>query len=263
MDIISSHQHGLAEQLEIEAQALAGRDRDAGQRAIIYHHLADSLGLANGYALLAAEGALAIGPAAAELRRSIGRRRWRIGGARRAQMVERVAAFESSLLALDRERCAAALLAYRLIATPGLGAQAQARVEPDLIAAMTACQSAKGAADALNRRRLFLAQQRVTEAMMGQRIEQAIAALDWPFGPRAVRRAIAALRISVTSFERAERDGMRRVEARLRKPGRLPPAFATNPAQAFFALQRQVAERRRSAADFGLISPADAVRLAA
>ena len=60
MDIIASHQQGLFERLQVEADALAGRPRDAGQRAIVYHHLADVLGLAHSYALIAAGATLAI-----------------------------------------------------------------------------------------------------------------------------------------------------------------------------------------------------------
>ena len=44
---------------------------------------------------------------------------------------------------------------------------------------------------------------------------------------------------------------------------RLPEPFAANPAQAFFQLQRQTAERRRRAAEGEDLSADDAVRLAA
>ena len=58
--------------------------------------------------------------------------------------------------------------------------------------------------------------------------------------------------------------GAEKVERALRARRNLPPGFASNPAQAFFALQRREAERRRRVAtDDGQISPDDAVRLAA
>lgn len=264
MDIIASHQHGLVEHLEIEAQSLAGRTRDSAQRAVVYHHLADSLGLANGYALLAAEGALAIDRAVADLERAVRRAWWRVRGPERAAMLERVARFGEALRELDRRRCEAALLAYRLVATPGLGEQARGRLSPELVAAYTVSHAARGAADAGARRRLFLAQQRWAEVLIGDGIEEAIAALDWRLGARRVRSALKPLRIPLTAYERADKGGFGRVERRLRSSKALPAAFAANPAQAFFALQRQMADRRRRmAAQYDELSPDDAVRLVA
>ena len=74
MNIIESHRLGLIEQLESEAVALAGRGRDAAQRAVVCHHVADMLGLAHGYALLAAHGALAIDEAVGRLEQRRGGR---------------------------------------------------------------------------------------------------------------------------------------------------------------------------------------------
>lgn len=262
MDIIASHQHGLVEQLQIEAASLAGRARDSAQRAVVYHHLADSLGLANGYALLAAKGALAIDGAVAGLERAARRAWWRLRGEQRAALLARVERFGAALWELDRRRCEAALFAYRLVATPGLAEQARDRLDPELIAAFAACR--RRGADGEARRALFLAQQRWAEALIGDGIEEAIAALDWPLAARPVRAAVKALRIPLRAYERAERRGLAKVERRLRQSKALPATFKANPAQTFFKLQRQMTERRRrAAAEYDELSPDEAVSLAA
>lgn len=262
MDIIASHQHGLVEQLEIEAASLAGRARDSAQRAIVYHHLADSLGLANGYALLAVQGALAIDGAVDRLDRAVRRSWWWLRGGERAELLARVRRFGEALRELDRRRCEAALLAYRLVATPGLAEQAKARLDPELIDALAACRRGEVGPEA--RRRLFLALQRWAEELLGEGIEEAIASLDWPLAGRPVRLAVEALRIPLAAYERAERRGLAKIERALRGSKALPAKFGTNPAQAFYALQRQLAERRRRAgAEYDELSPDEAVRLAA
>jgi len=265
MNIIASHQSGLIEQLDAEAVALAGRGRDSAQRALVYHHVADMLGLAHGFALLAAHGALGIDAAVARMERAARRAWWRLKRAERAALVERVVAFGLRLRALDAERCSGVLMAYRLAATPGLGGEAARRLDPDLLAALRAAQSARGQADARSRRALFEAHQRWAEALFGERLDQAIADLAWPLEPRLLRDAVAAVRIPGRAYDRAERRGLARIERRLRASKSLPPLFAANPAQAFFQLQRHVAERRRREADGDLADhlPADeAVRVA-
>lgn len=265
MNIIASHQSGLVEQLDAEARALAGRGRDSAQRALVYHHVADMLGLAHGFALLAAHGALALDAAVERLDRTARRAWWRLKRAERAALVERVAAFGNRLRAFDMERCSAVLMAYRLAATPGLGGEAARRLDPDLLGALRAAQSARGQADAHTRRALFDAHQRWSDALFDERIEQAVADLAWPLEPRPLRAAIAAVRIPERDYARSERRGLTRVERRLRASKMLPGLFAANPAQAFFQLQRHVAERRRRDADGdqGDHLPADeAVRVA-
>jgi len=262
MDIIESHRLGLIEQLESEAVALAGRGRDSAQRAVVYHHVADMLGLAHGYALLAAHGALAIDAAMMRMEAQARRALWRLTRAERAALAGRVAAFGATLRAFDAERCAGVLLAYRLVATPSLDAEAAKRLDPDLLVALRDAQSLRGQADAAARHTLFLAHQRWAEAVFGERIEQAIAALDWRLGARVLREAIEALRIPVKLYERADRRGLARIGRRLRRARGLPETFAANPAQAFFKLQRDVAGRRRGL-DVDDLSPDDAVRLAA
>lgn len=263
MDIIESHRLGLIEQLESEAVALAGRGRDSAQRALVYHHVADLLGLAHGYALLAAHGALGIDTAVARIERRAKRAYWRLTRDQRAALVERIATFGASLRAFDAERCAGLLMAYRLVATPSLGEEAAKRLDRDLFAALCEAQSTRCQADADARRALFVAHQQWAETLFGERIEQAVAALDWPLSIRALRAAIAALRIPLVVYERAERGGLGRIERRLRRSKLLPAMFAANPAQAFFQLQRQTAERRRRAADGDDLSADGAVRLAA
>ena len=201
MDIIASHQLGLIEQLEAEAVALVGRERDCAQRAVVYHHVADMLGLAHGYALLAAEGALAINGAVEGMERQARRAYWRIKRSDRQALALRVTTFGETLRALDAERCAGLLMAYRLVATPGLSGEADRRLDRDLLAALRASQSARGQADAGVRRNLFLAHQRWAELLFGERIEQAIAELDWPLGSRATRHAIEALRIPIKAYD--------------------------------------------------------------
>lgn len=263
MDIIESHRLGLIEQLEAEAVALAGQARDSAQRAVVYHHVADMLGLAHGFALLSAHGALAIDEAVARIERRARRAIWRLTRDERLALGERITVFGATLRELDAKRCAGLLMAYRLVATPSLDAEAVKRLEPDLLAALRAAQSARGQADAAARRALFVAHERWAEALIGDRIEQAIAALEWPLPGRVLRGAIETLRLPIGAFERADRRGLATIEARLRRSKRLPEKFAANPAQAFFQLQRQTAERRRRAADGDDLSADGTVRLAA
>jgi len=265
MNIIASHQSGLVEQLDAEALALAGRGRDSAQRALVYHHVADMLGLAHGFALLAAHGALGLDAAVGRLERAARRAWWRLKRGERAALVERVATFRETLRAFDVERCSGVLMAYRLAATPGLGGEAARRLDPDLFAALRSAQSARGQADARTRRALFDAHQRWADALFGERLEQAVAELVWPLKPRLLNDALATVRIPDRDYGRAERKGLNRIERSLRASKLLPGLFAANPAQAFFQLQRHVAERRRREADGDVgdhLSPDEAVSVA-
>ncbi len=260
MDIIESHRLGLIEQFESEAVALAGGQRDAGQRALMCHHVADMLGLAHGYALLSAQGALGIDEAVARIARRARWRAWRLNRDDRAALAGRITAFGQTLRALDAERCAGLLMVYRLVATPSLSVEADRRLGEDLFRALGAAQATRGQTDAAVRRDLFDAHQRWAEALIGARLDAAVEALGWPFGQRALRPAIDALRIPTKACQRG---ALARCERRLRRSKRMPEGFATNPAQAFFQLQRQIAERRRRAAEGDDLSADDAVRLAA
>ena len=260
MDIIASHRLGLIEQLEGEAVALAGRPRDAVQRAIVSYHVSDMLGHAHDFALLAARASLALDDALAGLERAAARRRWRLGRGGQAALTARVAAFGDALRTIDAERCADLLMAYRLVATPGLSGEAGARLTPALVASLQSVLARRGAASAEQRRALFDTH-RAWDARFAGRIEAALAALAWPLGRRAPAHALAALLIAETD---AKGLGIAtaRLEQWLRRSKRMPPHFAANPAQAFFKLQRRVIEQRRGdGADH--LSPDEAVRLAA
>lgn len=260
MDIIESHRLGLIEQFETEAAALAGGPRDAGQRALVCHHVADMLGLAHGYALLSAQGALAIDEAVARIARRARWLGWRLSRGDRAALAERITAFGETLRGLDAERCAGVLTVYRLVATPSLAVEAERRLGGDLFVALGAAQATRGQTDTAVRRDLFHAHQRWAEALIGTRLDAAVEALGWPFGKRTLQQAIEALRIPVKAFQRG---ALARCARRLRRSTRMPEGFAANPAQAFFQLQRQIVERRRRAAEGEDLSADDAVRLAA
>lgn len=262
MDIIASHRLGLIEQYESEAVALAGGARDAVQRAIVGHHVSDMLGHAHVFALLAAQASLAIEEALGRLERSARRWRWRLGRGEHEALVERTVAFGAALRAIDAERCAGLLVACRLVASPGLGEAAAARLDPALVAALQAVQAARGTSSTAERRALFDAQCDWADTQFADRVSQAIEALAWPAGRAAPARVLAAWTISAASLARAERRGIGRVEQALRRSKAMPGDFAANPAQAFFRLQRRIVERRRG--DGGdHLSPDEAVRLAA
>lgn len=260
MDIIESHRLGLIEQFQSEAVALAGGPRDAGQRALVCHHVADMLGLAHGYALSSAEASLAIDDAVARIEARARWMAWRLKRGERTALPSRIAAFDATLRALDAERCAGLLTAYRLVATPSLIVEAEARLEPDLFHALRVAQLRRGRSDAAVNRDLFHAHQRWAEGLIGSRLDAAVEALAWPFGARILKPAIRALRIPGRA---PDRGAMARCARRLRRSPRLPEGFAANPAQAFFQLQRQIVERRRRAAEGADLSADDAVRLAA
>ena len=261
MGIIASHRLGLIEQLEGEAIALAGRPREAVQRAIVCYHVSDMLGHAHDFALLAARASLALDDALAGLDRAVARGQWRLGRGEKEALAARVAVFGEALRAIDAERCAGLLMAYRLVATPGLGGEAAGRLDPALVAGLQSVLATRGAASEAERRALFDAHC-ARDAGFAGRIDAALEALAWPLGRRAPTRAIAALVIAQGEVSRIERQAMPRVEQALRRSKRMPPDFAANPAQAFFKLQRRVIEQRRGdGADHP--PPDEAVRLAA
>jgi hypothetical protein len=260
MDIIASHRMGLIEQIDSESAALAGAPGDAVQRAIVAHHVSDMLGHAHLYALLAGGASLALDEALAGLERSARRWRWGLGRNERAALAERATAFGAALRAIDAERCAGLLTAYRLAANPGLSEAAAERLGPALVAALQAVQGARGQASAAQRRALFEAQC-AWDARFAGRIAHALAALGWPAGSAAPVRVVTAWTISAESRAHAE-GRVERIERGLRRSKRVPADFAANPAQAFFKLQRRVVERQRGD-DGDHLSPDEAVRLAA
>ncbi len=254
MDIIASHQAGLVDMLAQEAAALAGRAGDVVQRAIVYHHLHDHSSGRHGYALLCAQGVLALDGRLKRVDRAARRARWRLGRAAAAKLGERVDRFGETLRVIDRERCEAMLLAYRLALSPALRGAAAAHVPADLVEALAAG----------DRRSLFLAHQRWVEDRWGLAIEAAIADLAWPLRAASVAATIAPLRIGIDRFDAAEREGWARLARRAGSARTLPKGFAANPAQHYYALQRAVTERRRNPrSEWAEQDQGDAVRLAA
>jgi hypothetical protein len=238
----------LAAQLAEEAHGLAGRARDHVQRAIVAHHLFDHSGGRHAYALLAAEGALALESALDAMRTAAKRARWRLRGARRAAVMERIEAFGAALAAIDAARCEAMWIAYRAAQHEGTAALVPA--------ALGALRDAD--ADAM-----FAAHQAWAEAEWGLDIEAALAALDWPLDAKPVAAAVRSLRIPAERFAKARKKGLRKVEATLVADPRFPPKFAANPAHHYYVLQRHMAERRRNERDLVLGIPIeDTVRLA-
>jgi hypothetical protein len=249
MDLISAHRDGLAAQLAAEAHGLAGRGGDHVQRAIVYHHLFDHSGGRHAYALLAAEGALAIEAALEAMRGAAKHALWRLRGPRRAAMIARIERFGEALAAIDAARCEAMWVAYRAAQH-----EATAALVPPALGGLR-----EGDGETL-----FKAHQAWAEERWGLEIEVALDGLAWPLAPAPVAAAVRALRIPVDRFAKARRQGLRKVEAGILADKRLPPKFAANPAHHYYILQRHMAERRRSDRDQSLGIPIEeTVRLAA
>lgn len=248
MDLIAAHRLGLVEQLETEARALAGGPGACAQRAVVYFHLYDHGGASHGHALLCAEAALDLPRALAAMTKAVGARWW-WRRARRSDLLERVAAFGAAAREIDRRRCEMMTVAYRLAATPGLAGEARLRLPPALADAFAELLVARrdGEGNAAQRRALFEAHDAWLAAQLGGEIEAAVAALDWPLAAGLVERATGALRVTATAHERAERDGWSKRAAAVRRDPALPAAFAANPGQHYYRLQRDLAERRRKA----------------
>ena len=248
MDIIASHQHGLAEQLAHEAAALAGRERDAVQRAIVGHHLYQHSEGRHGFALMAAVAALSLDRALARMAKVA--LRW---PRRDVVLAARVEDFAAQARRIDRERCEAMLLAYRLATTPGLRG-AGVGGDPAL-----ALANAGG-----ERRDDYLVHVRWAEERWGAQIEAAIDALAWSKAPGVLTEAVAALRLSVALYDHATRSGWARTERALTADKALPRGFAANPGQHYYAIQRGLADKRRKLKGEWLdFDPAEAVAIAA
>ena len=84
-------------------------------------------------------------------------------------------------------------MAYRLVATPGWAAQAAARLDPALVAALRAVQAARGAGERGERRACSTRIARWAEARSRSASTQAVEALGWPLASGAVRAVVAAL----------------------------------------------------------------------
>ena len=185
MDIIASHQHGLFEILEAEAQGLAGRPRDSAQRAVVYHHLADMLAMSHAYALLAAKGALGIEPAVEAMRRAVRRSWWRLSGAERAAQAERVERFAGTLRALDAAAVRGGVACLSVGGDSGAcrGGAAAARARDGCgLWRVPARRVARSGARSGGR--CSWRMQHWAEALVGAELDAAIVALDWRCGAR-------------------------------------------------------------------------------
>ena len=251
MDIIASHQHGLAEQLAHEAAGLAGRDRDAVQRAIVGHHLYQHSNGRHTFALIAAAASLALDRRLVRLAKAArAAKRW---PRRDATLAGRVEEFAVEARRIDRERCEALLLAYRLATTPGLRG---ANVGGD-VALAEAYGAGHGRDD-------YLTHLRWAERRWGARIEAAIDGLDWIKPPRDLTKAITALRLPIEQHDRAARKGWAQAERALTADKALPRGFAKNPGQHYYAIQRELADKRRKLkGEWTDVDAADAVAIAA
>lgn len=288
MDIIASHQQGLIEDLRAEAELLAGRTGDFTQRAATYHHLYQHSGRNHAFPLLAAHGAL-WGARHFQGGMRLGRLlQWRFGKRRRGDCMAALERFTEALRDINRQVCVETYVTYRLSGSAALRAEAERRIEPALLAGLDRVHAHRRAgtlAPAAERRALFeLFYDWEQRTVVHAQLLAAFDAFDWPelrfmAGRPVIRFSYLGWRPlrfrdftdhnerraqGLAAFDRAERTGWDRVERTLAAYGALPEAFKANPAQAFYALQRHMAQRRRreavGSADF---HPDDSVRLAA
>ena len=269
MDIIASQRQYALEELLAEAEALAGRTSDFGQRAMVYHHLYDhSLGN-HGFPLLAAHGAL-WGADYFRQGRRLGRwLQWRFRSARRGQAMAALERFAEALREINRQVCVETYLAYRLTASTMLRGEAERRIEPRLLTALDTVHAARRSgrlASRDERRELFAAFfEWEQEAIVGPQLTAAFAEFDWPELNWMARRSVIRfaylgrrplrfrdfssreerLAKGMAAFDRAERKGWDKVATSLAAYRALPPGFLANPARHFYELQRRIAEKRR------------------
>lgn len=244
MDIIAAHQQGLIEQLDEEVAALAGRPRDHAQRAIVLHHLYDHSRGAHEWALAEGRRELYIAQALAGLEQRIGRWGWMISGRDAAEIA--VARLAEALGEASRLRCAAAYSAYRLSATRALRAEAERRLPGELLALLDRCHAARRSNDAVVDREPLaeLSEAHAASAADMETLASAWAAVRQTGIARAANKALGDKALAHLAAQDARR-GWARVEQELRNDPALPAAFRANPAQHFYALHRDLAERRR------------------
>jgi hypothetical protein len=246
MDIIAAHRDGLIEQLDLEVAALAGRGPDHAQRAVVLHHLYDHSRGNHHWALAEARRALRFAARLAMLRRQLGRWGW-LGGNRDIEgaALERLAA---ALCEAERCRTAFAYRAYRLSSTRALRAEAEASLDPTFLCLLDQCHAARREGANLSpdtQGELARLSEEFAEAAMDPReIDAAWAAIDATGLKRAARRLLGE-RALARAAASDQRRGAIRIERALRADPALPPSFRVNPAQHFYALQRQLRERRR------------------
>lgn len=246
MDIIAAHQHGLIEQLEDEAAALAGRGRDHGQRAVVLHHLYDHARGGHDWALWEARQNLRIASGLDLLGKRIERWGWITGGRDKARVALNLLA--DALGEAARVRAEAAYRAYRLSATPALRGEAEEKILPALLALLDQCHSARRSGEDLSaeaQRSLADESERFAAAAVDAlAVEAAWVAIDATAMRRTARRMLG-VKALVRQIARDKRRGRARIEQQLRNDLALPAAFRANPAQHFYALQHMLRERRR------------------
>jgi hypothetical protein len=246
MDIIAAHRQGLIEQLDEEVAALAGRGRDHSQRAIVLHHLFDHSRGNHAWALAEARRELRIAEGLQSLRRRLDRWGWlRANRERAGAALERLA---EALGEASRSRTAFAYRAYRLSSAPALRDEAEASLDPDLLAALDQCHAARRAAMAIGpeAQQAIIDQNEVwvAKAIDLQAMQSAWEGIETTGLKRAAVRLVGDKALARLTA-RDQRRGAVRVERQLRDDAVLPPAFRANPAQHFYALQRMLLERRR------------------
>ncbi|HET9335789.1 MAG TPA: hypothetical protein VFO12_05200 [Sphingomicrobium sp.] len=246
MDVIAAHQQGLLEQLQEEASALAGRAREHGQRAVVLHHLYDHSRGGHVWALAEAGRALRIARGITVLQRRLDRWGWVI--ARREEAATALDRLVNALGEASRARTLAAYRAYRLSATPALRSEAERILPPDLLVAFDHCHAARRAREDLPveiRDQLAVGSEAIALAAMdSKRLIAAWAAIEATGLGRAAHRLLGD-RALARGAARDRRRGWPRVERELRDNPSLPASFQANPAQHFYALHRDLAERRR------------------
>lgn len=244
MNIIAAHQQGLIEQLEEEVAALAGRPRDHAQRAMVLHHLYDHSRGAHEWALAEARRELRIAGSLASLRQRIDRWGWMISGRESAEAA--LAALATALGEASRVRCAAAYSAYRLSATGALRSEAEQRVPSELLTLLDRCHAARRSNDGFAHR-FELAEQSERHAASAVDVEalaSAWAAVNRTAIGKAATKLLGEKSLARLALGDARR-GWAKVERELRDDPALPAAFRANPAQHFYALHRDLCERRR------------------
>lgn len=262
MDIIAAHQQGLIERLDEECDALGGRAKDFGQRAVVLHHLYDHSVGAHGWALLEARRQLELMGLIAKLTKRAKAIWW--SSRRRDTALASVECLATALGEDARRRCVEAYRAYRLTATAALEELAGQRLPPELALMLGECHARRRAGMPLSRisREQLLQTSEDHVAGEGAAITDALSALP---EKRLAAIAVKSLRAGVAlhDFARAEKKGWSRVERFVREHAALPAGFRANPAQHFYALQHGLAEKKRKEWRNACDAASDTVALAA
>ena len=246
MDIIAAHQQGLIEQLDAEVEALAGTTFDHGQRAVVLHHLYDHSRGGHEWAIAEARRSLHIASRLAKLERRLDRWGWAVRDRDEASAALKLLA--GALGAAAKARMAAGYRAYRLSATSALRGEAEARLEPALLAMLDHCHAARRNSQDPTveaKRELAEASEALARAAVDiDMLARAWAAVDATAVGRSARRLLGEERL-VRGTARDGRKGWAKVERQVRNHPSLPASFRANPAQHFYALQRALTDRRR------------------